>query len=87
MGEYESARFTSSPESFCGQTEETLNDSLDSLSSDLNQLFIKRLMIHRQSDGRNQTEPFVSLFVVDQATRMSESDGVSHVDLWGTTSK
>jgi hypothetical protein len=38
-------------------------------------------VVHGKTDRRDQSEPLVSLSIVDHASRVSKSDGVSHVDL------
>jgi hypothetical protein len=56
-------------------------DSLDSLGSDLDELVGKEVVVHGKTDRRDQSAPLVSLSIVDHASRVSKSDGVSHVDL------
>lgn len=48
-----------------------LNDSLDSLGSNLEKLLGKVLVVHGQTNGRNEGEPLISLFVVDHLSRVS----------------
>ena len=38
-------------------------------------------MVHGKTDGRDKSEPLVSLSVADELSRVSESDRVGHVDL------
>lgn len=62
-----------------------LGHSLDSLGSNADELVVKRLVVHGQTNGRDQTEPLVSLGIVEDASGVSQGDRVGHVDGDGMT--
>lgn len=57
-------------------------DLLDGLSGSADELIIESVVVHGETDRRDKVEPLVSLLVADHLSRVSESDGVSHVDLY-----
>lgn len=61
------------------------SDPLDGLGGSGNELVVEQFMIHGKTDRGDKGEPLVSLSVVHQPSRVSQSDRVCHVNGDGVT--
>lgn len=63
-----------------GESLLAVSSLLDGLGGVGNELLVKEVVVHGKTDGRDKSEPLVSLSVADELSRVSESDRVGHVD-------
>ena len=68
-----------------GESLLAVSSLLDGLGSGSDELLVKEVVVHGETNGGDEGEPLVTLLVVDQTSRVSEGDRVCHVNGDGVT--